>query len=330
MKKTLIFAAVAALMAICITSCNQPVPITYPENLVGYWDGATGNPEQWYGIDVVDAQNASLITYYANEESESQQMAITYDATTGKGKLIGDGRIYNIKATSDSTFTINMVEGTVVFYRGVRPAKTISMTGYWQSDVVDYYRMDMLAFPKDKKGKIYLTLVTIDVDFGDQYAAMATLEDFDATTGVAKIATAVDTTLIILNQQEEPLSFIYHDYTLVKQPKANNMPKSLQGIWRNESFKELATISISVKEDNDCTIDYRTIDKKGQIKSGTVKSDVYYCPAAGMGTVVPHDLQDHPELAQLIGANACGVFQVASATEINVTFMGMSIKFVKQ
>ena len=327
MKKTLIFAAVAALMAICITSCNQPVPITYPENLVGYWDGATGNPEQWYGIDVVDAQNASLITYYANEESESQQMTLTYDATTGKGKLIGDGRIYNIKATSDSTFTVNMVEGTVVFYRGVRPAKTISMTGYWQSDVVDYYRMDMLAFPKDKNGKIYLTLVTIDVDFGDQYAAMATLEDFDATTGVAKIATAVDTTLIILNQQVEPLSFIYHDFTLVKQPKANNMPKSLQGVWK---WNELvASITITVSEDNKAEIYYHTVGDKG-VQSGTVKGDVYYCPAAGMGAVVPHNLDEHPELTQYIGHPNCGVFQLTSATQVNVSFNGISFTFTKK
>lgn len=327
MKKTLIFAAVAAFMAICITSCNQPVPITYPENLVGYWDGATGNPEQWYGIDVVDAQNASLITYYANEESESQQMAITYDATTGKGKLIGDGRIYNIKATSDSTFTVNMVEGTVVFYRGVRPAKTISMTGYWQSDVVDFYRMDMLAFPKDKNGKIYLTLMTIDVDFGDQYAVMATLEDFDATNGVAKIATEIDTTLIILNQQEEPLSFIYHDFTLIKQPKANNMPKSLQGVWK---WNELvASITITVSEDNKAEIYYHTVGDKG-VQSGTVKGDVYYCPAAGMGAVVPHNLDEHPELTQYIGHPNCGVFQLTSATQVNVSFNGISFTFTKK
>lgn len=329
MKKNLIFTAVAVFMALCITSCNEPVVTTYPENLVGYWEGATGANEKWYGIDVLDAQNASFITYDVNEDPETENMSLTYDATTGKGKLSGDVKTYNLKATSDSTFTVVMVEGTVVFYRSVRPAKTISMTGYWKSEVVDYYRMDMLAFPKDKNGKINLTLISVDVDFDEQYAFMATLEDFDAATGVGKIATELDTTMILFNPQTDPLTFAYREYTLTKQPKANNMPKSIQGVWTWNAIIG-SSINITVKEDDTCAIDYKIIDKEGQLKSGTVKGDVYYCPPAGMGTVVPHNLHEHPELAEIIGLDACGVFQLSSATEVNVTFMGMSFKFIKQ
>ena len=232
-----------------------------------------------------------------------------------------------------------MVEGTVIFYRGVRPKPTINAVGLWKSATVDDWHTEMLVFPKDEKGVMHVTLNSIYTDEFDpsaveEYPIMMTLKDFDPSTGAGRIVK--DDTFnerILIDITQNPLTFDLNyngtTYTLAKQPKANNMPKTLQGVWKWNAA--IATISITVKADNTAAIYYRTINDKGDVISGTVDCDLYYCPAAGMGTVVPHDRDKHPEFNAIIPPHiTCGVFKLTTATEVNISFGGMTFKFTKE
>jgi hypothetical protein len=232
-----------------------------------------------------------------------------------------------------------MVEGTVIFYRGVRPKPTINAVGLWKSATVDDWHTELLVFPKDEKGVMHVTINSIYTDEFDpsaveEYPIMMTLKDFDPSTGAGRIVK--DDTFnerILIDITQNPLTFDLNyngtNYTLAKQPKANNMPKSLQGVWKWNAG--IASISITVKEDNTAAIYYKTLNDKGEVISGIVNCDVYYCPAAGMGTVVTHDRDKHPEFNAIIPPHiTCGVFKLTTATEVNVSFGGMTFKFIKE
>lgn len=340
MKKIMNLATLLLMVTLMATSCKEPVVVTYPDNLTGYWEAASSEKDKWYGLDI-DATNATLITYYTEEDPVEQAMSLTYDATTGKGKLLGEGKSIPVRATSDSTIALTMVEGTVVFYRGVRPKPTINMVGLWKSNVVDEWHTEMLVFPKDKNGIVHVTLNPVYTDefdptYVEEYPVMMTLEDFDPLTGIGRIVKDDSfNSLIAVDMNQKPLAFDlnYNDipYTLVKQPKANNMPNSLQGVWKG-NYLGIAPISITVKDDNTAAIYYQITDiQTGKTKSGTVNCDIYYCPAAGMGTVVTHDRDKHPEFNAIIPPHiTCGVFKLTTATEVNISFGGMALQFVKQ
>ena len=144
MKKIMNLATLLLMVTLMATSCKEPVVVTYPDNLTGYWEAASSEKDKWYGLDI-DATNATLITYYTEEDPVEQAMSLTYDATTGKGKLLGEGKSIPVRATSDSTIALTMVEGTVVFYRGVRPKPTINMVGLWKSNRINDMGIDLLV-----------------------------------------------------------------------------------------------------------------------------------------------------------------------------------------
>lgn len=331
MKKIMNFATLLLMVTLMATSCKEPVVVTYPDNLTGYWEAASSEKDKWYGLDI-DATNATLITYYTEEDPVEQAMSLTYDATTGKGKLLGEGKSIPVRATSDSTIALTMVEGTVVFYRGVRPKPTINMVGLWKSNRVNDMGIDLLVYPKDSKGTNAVTMITVDEMFNEQMGVMGTLSSFNQEIGSGVVTTEYYTgkchVIASTNPMTMTLDNIGELYVFTKQPKAQNMPKSLQGEWRWSAV--VASINIVVTEENKVEIYYQTIDEEGNKKSGMVKGDIHYCQAAGMGAVVAHNLEEHPELVQYIGMNNCGVFQVISATEVYVTFNGIPFTFIKK
>lgn len=331
MKKIMNLATLLLMVTLMATSCKEPVVVTYPDNLTGYWEAASNEKDRWYGLDI-DATNATLITYYTEEDPVEQAMSLTYDATTGKGKLLGEGKSIPVRATSDSTIALTMVEGTVVFYRGVRPKPTINMVGLWKSNRVDDMGIDLLVYPKDSKGTHAVTMITIDEMFNEQMGVMGTLSSFNQEIGSGVVTTDYYTGKCHVIASTNPMTMTLDDigelYVFTKQPKAQNMPKSLQGEWRWSAV--VASINIVVTEENKVEIYYQTIDEEGNKKSGMVKGDIHYCQAAGMGAVVAHNLEEHPELVQYIGMNNCGVFQVISATEVYVTFNGIPFTFIKK
>lgn len=331
MKKIMNLATLLLMVTLMATSCKEPVVVTYPDNLTGYWEAASSEKDKWYGLDI-DATNATLITYYTEEDPLEQAMSLTYDATTGKGKLLGEGKSIPVRATSDSTIALTMVEGTVVFYRGVRPKPTINMVGLWKSNRIDDMGIDLLVYPKDSKGTNAVTMITVDEMFNEQMGVMGTLSSFNQEIGSGVVTTDYYTGKCHVIASTNPMTMTLDDigelYVFTKQPKAQNMPKSLQGEWRWSAV--VASINIVVTEENKVEIYYQTIDEEGNKKSGMVKGDVHYCQAAGMGAVVAHNLEEHPELVQYIGMNNCGVFQVISATEVYVTFNGIPFTFIKK
>lgn len=331
MKKIMNLATLLLMVTLMATSCKEPVVVTYPDNLTGYWEAASSEKDKWYGLDI-DATNATLITYYTEEDPVEEAMSLTYDATTGKGKLLGEGKSIPVRATSDSTIALTMVEGTVVFYRGVRPKPTINMVGLWKSNRVNDMGIDLLVYPKDSKGTNAVTMITVDEMFNEQMGVMGTLSSFNQEIGSGVVTTEYYTGKCHVIASTNPMTMTLDDigelYVFTKQPKAQNMPKSLQGEWRWSAV--VASINIVVTEENKVEIYYQTIDEEGNKKSGMVKGDIHYCQAAGMGAVVAHNLEEHPELVQYIGMNNCGVFQVISATEVYVTFNGIPFTFIKK
>ena len=331
MKKIMNLATLLLMVTLMATSCKEPVVVTYPDNLTGYWEAASSEKDKWYGLDI-DATNATLITYYTEEDPVEQAMSLTYDATTGKGKLLGEGKSIPVRATSDSTIALTMVEGTVVFYRGVRPKPTINMVGLWKSNRINDMGIDLLVYPKDSKGTYAVTMITVDEMFNEQMGVMGTLSSFNQEIGSGVVTTEYYTGKCHVIASTNPMTMTLDDigelYVFTKQPKAQNMPKSLQGEWRWSAV--VASINIVVTKENKVEIYYQTIDEEGNKKSGMVKGDIHYCQAAGMGAVVAHNLEEHPELVQYIGMNNCGVFQVISATEVYVTFNGIPFTFIKK
>lgn len=332
MKKIMHLATLTLIVALIATSCQQKTVTTYPEDIKGYWEAASHEPNQWYGLDITDATSASLITYFTEEDPEEQVMSLIYDATTGKGKLLGAGKSLQLRATSDSTLALTMVEGTVLFYRGVRPKPTINMVGLWKSNRIDDMGIDLLVYPRDSKGTCMVTMITVDEMFNEQVGSMGTLTSFNQETGSGFVTTDYYEGKCHVIASTNPMTMTLEDigemYVFSKQPKAQNMPKSLQGEWGWNAA--LASITIIVTEANKAEIYYQTIDEQGNKKSGMVRGDLHYCQVAGMGAVVPHNLEEHPELVQYIGLNTCGVFKVHSATEVHVSFNGISFTFVKK
>ena len=103
------------------------------------------------------------------------------------------------------------------------------------------------------------------------------------------------------------------------------------GVWNSNSYAPAISIRIDVKKDNNCDIHYEVLDaSSGKKKNGIVQGTVYYCHKAGMGTVVPHDLQKHPALAEIIGDEACGVFKMDDEESVTVSFMSFNFQFIKE
>lgn len=322
MKKNLLYIVLGACIGFMFTSCQSyNAPTTnYPDSIIGYWESASKNQDKWYGLDISDASNAAFITYYSQDDPTEQTMSITYDATTGKGQLSGERKI-TLQASSDTTLELTWAEGTVVFHRGIRPEPTVNIIGYWKSNRINGVGLDILVYPN----KTDVTVIYSDRmgDFVEIIGTMGTLDSFDPATGNGSITSInytgkfnIDVAAIApsltLTDSEDP-------YVLTKQPKATNVPQSLKGTWKS-SIPGILSVNIEVAADNTCKIDYSVINPKTkEQETGIANGITYYCPAAGMGAVIPTDMTNLPELlSALLNEETCALFTAISDTQISV------------
>lgn len=322
MKKNLLYIIMGTCIGLMITSCqsNNTPTSNYPDNIIGYWESASNNKDKWYGLHIIDASNASFITFYSQDDPTEQSLSCTYDATTGKGQLSGERKI-TLQASSDTTLELTWAEGTVVFHRGIRPEPTVNIIGYWKSNRINGVGLDILVYPN----KTDVTVIYSDRmgDFVEIIGTMGTLDSFDPATGNGSITSInytgkfnIDVAAIApsltLTDSEDP-------YLLTKQPKATNVPQSLKGTW-TASIPGILSVNIEVAADNACKIDYSVINPETkEQETGIANGITYYCPAAGMGAVIPTDLTNLPELlSDLLNEETCALFTAISDTQISV------------
>lgn len=333
MKRNLYLAAMTLIIAIIASSCQPEPVVTHPEDITGYWEASSGDVKKWYGLDITDMQHATFITYYAQDDPVELSMNLTYDATIGKGHLSGE-RVIPLRATTDSTIALTLEEGTVIFYRGVRPKPVINLAGLWKSNRFNNMGVDILIYPKDSKGTTNVTVIEADDAASFQLSSMGTLTSFNQETGNAFITSELYTGKINVITSIDPYTLTLTDsdemYVLTRQTKVVDAPTDLIGTW-TASIPGLLSITVEAAKDHTCMIDYAMVDPTTMTPvTGSIKGFGYYCPAATMGAVHLQEIDKHPEWAMLIGEYACGLFRVTSETTATTSFRGMDIIFQKK
>jgi hypothetical protein len=329
MKKNLLTLAITMIIAILATSCQPPLP-ALPQNIKGFWQSQANSNAIWYGLEVKDSVTAALRTYQDTEELEAIEMTVTYDATTGKGQLLGDGIFLQIQAMTEETIIIKMVEGEIAFTKGQKPTKTYSITGLWKSNPIDDMRVDLLIFTP-KEGKISLAYTEIDEVFGDMTSVMGSIHTFDKQAGEGALTASYHEGEFTIDTTANPMTMTYTEdgieRTFTQQPKQDILSRSLQGIWHT-SVPGTATATIEIDESNMCVINYSiTAPKK---KTGKTKGIVHYCQQARMGAIESANEIKNEDFIELFGEEACGVFTTKSTTELTMNLLGIEVVFNKQ
>lgn len=331
MKKNLLLGAIAIILSMFISSCKPTPEVIFPQDLIGFWQCQTNNDNIWYGLEVVSSQSATLYTYEYEEEVDAVAMSLTYDPTTGKGQLTGEGIFLQITASSQTVIYIKMVEGDIAFTKGKKPAKVYSITGLWKSTAIDDMRVDLLIFPK-KENQINIAYMEVDEFFGDVQAMIGSILSLDEKTGKGEITASYHSGELFVDTTTNPLTITYTEDGVVrsftKQPKKEVIIKSLQGKW-NMSVPGTATATINVDENNFCTINY-TLTTINKTKTGTTEGILYYCPQAGMAAIAPAHEVKNEDFIELFGEEACGILYVKSSTEMLINTLGIEILFKKQ
>jgi hypothetical protein len=329
MKKNLLTLAITMIIAILATSCQPPLP-ALPQNIKGFWQSQANSNAIWYGLEVKDSVTAALRTYQDTEELEAIEMTVTYDATTGKGQLLGDGIFLQIQAMTEETIIIKMVEGEIAFTKGQKPTKTYSITGLWKSNPIDDMRVDLLIFTP-KEGKISLAYTEIDEVFGDMTSVMGSIHTFDKQAGEGALTASYHEGEFTIDTTANPMTMTYTEdgieRTFTQQPKQDILSRSLQGIWHT-SVPGTATATIEIDENNMCVINYSiTAPKK---KTGKTTGIVHYCQQARMGAIESANEIKNEDFIELFGEEACGVFTAKSTTEFTMNLLGIEVVFNKQ
>lgn len=329
MKKNLLTLAITMIIAILATSCQPPLP-DLPQNIKGFWQSQANSNAIWYGLEVKDSVTAALRTYQDTEELEAIEMTVTYDATTGKGQLLGDGIFLQIQAMTEETIIIKMVEGEIAFTKGQKPTKTYSITGLWKSNPIDDMRVDLLIFTP-KEGKISLAYTEIDEVFGDMTSVMGSIHTFDKQAGEGALTASYHEGEFTIDTTANPMTMTYTEdgieRTFTQQPKQDILSRSLQGIWHT-SVPGTATATIEIDENNMCVINYSiTAPKK---KTGKTTGIVHYCQQARMGAIESANEIKNEDFIELFGEEACGVFTAKSTTEFTMNLLGIEVVFNKQ
>lgn len=329
MKKNLLTLAITMIIAILATSCQPPLP-ALPQNIKGFWQSQANSNAIWYGLEVKDSVTAALRTYQDTEELEAIEMTVTYDATTGKGQLLGDGIFLQIQAMTEETIIIKMVEGEIAFTKGQKPTKTYSITGLWKSNPIDDMRVDLLIFTP-KEGKISLAYTEIDEVFGDMTSVMGSIHTFDKQAGEGALTASYHEGEFTIDTTANPMTMTYTEdgieRTFTQQPKQDILSRSLQGIWHT-SVPGTATATIEIDESNMCVINYSiTAPKK---KTGKTTGIVHYCQQARMGAIESANEIKNEDFIELFGEEACGVFTAKSTTEFTMNLLGIEVVFNKQ
>jgi hypothetical protein len=329
MKKNLLTLAITMIIAILATSCQPPLP-ALPQNIKGFWQSQANSNAIWYGLEVKDSVTAALRTYQDTEELEAIEMTVTYDATTGKGQLLGDGIFLQIQAMTEETIIIKMVEGEIAFTKGQKPTKTYSITGLWKSNPIDDMRVDLLIFTP-KEGKISLAYTEIDEVFGDMTSVMGSIHTFDKQAGEGALTASYHEGEFTIDTTANPMTMTYIEdgieRTFTQQPKQDILSRSLQGIWHT-SVPGTATATIEIDENNMCVINYSVTTPKK--KTGKTTGIVHYCQQARMGAIESANEIKNEDFIELFGEEACGVFTAKSTTEFTMNLLGIEVVFNKQ
>lgn len=329
MKKNLLTLAITMIIAILATSCQPPLP-ALPQNIKGFWQSQANSNAIWYGLEVKDSVTAALRTYQDTEELEAIEMTVTYDATTGKGQLLGDGIFLQIQAMTEETIIIKMVEGEIAFTKGQKPTKTYSITGLWKSNPIDDMRVDLLIFTP-KEGKISLAYTEIDEVFGDMTSVMGSIHTFDKQAGEGALTASYHEGEFTIDTTANPMTMTYTEdgieRTFTQQPKQDILSRSLQGIWHT-SVPGTATATIEIDENNMCVINYSVTTPKK--KTGKTTGIVHYCQQARMGAIESANEIKNEDFIELFGEEACGVFTAKSTTEFTMNLLGIEVVFNKQ
>ena len=332
MKKHLLFAMIATIITIVTTSCaSSNEPISYPENLIGFWASAANAEQQWYGLDVIDDTTATLIKYEIAESIAMEDMVMTYSQTDGKGKVEGAVKYYNLQVTSDSTFTLLMEDGITTFTKTTKPEEQFSLIGYWKENTTEPSAMNLLFFPKNEQDTTFATIVIEDKEDQSLRGMMAKIINFDEETLTGTIVNLNNTnlTFAIAADGMNNLNFTFGDTMyLTKQPRASVTVGSIEGIWK-ASLSALIEMTIAVDSKQNCEITYNKTGSKG-----TAKGVVHYCSHAGMGVLVPTEYELSEDLMELFAHFECGIFKIKSKREISVSLTSIGypeeVIFTKQ
>ena len=357
MKRFPIIAALVSLMAIVATSCNPTVDDkSYPKTLEGYWTSAPDAQNAWYSLEAGPAETMSArrrtspayieddlsaeLVHHVDKTADTTLMSVVYEPSTGKGTLRSEGKVLHIEAQNDTTFTIQMVEGTVTFHRAVKPQvpdtpkpdqkpQKSDMEGFWApASADDVETSSLLIYDVNDLGKAHATiffnnedinmgmsmeLAEIDVENGKGLFTMTTDELIDTIP----FSTDFKTITIVLEEDTA---------VLVKQAYVNSPLQNVAGTWK----MLMMGIDVTLVADAQglSTMSYAAT-YQGQQYEGSVNGQIYYSQKAGRGAF---EITDDNEQLQEMGMYA-GVsvpFEAVTATQVKIPYGKMSFVFNKQ
>ena len=361
MKKTL-FGAMLTIIVLAIAGCNPTVEENYPKDLLGYWASTPNADGVWYSLEVdtktaqsvqgrdgmrkltpvyPDEANGVLTTYAGDKATATEKMSVAYFPNNGKGSLSGEGKLLNLQALTDTTLTITMVEGDVLFTRGIKPDKPdnpgddpteeVTIEGYWIGDATDEDLAKLLIFAPDEQGNAHMVFVVseemIPMGLG------AEIRDFDKTerTGKMLVSTedGVDTTYFELSEDQMTLSLYYNDgdapteFTL--QPETNNdVPATTEGTWVMTPFVIPGYVNMNmtavVDANGNCTLDY-DYTMQGQSQKGEAKGVLYYSTYSGRGSLEITDAGENASdmVTEMLGVSI--LCEAVSPTKVEIPIM---------
>lgn len=327
MKKNLLIAISLMVISVVTSSCNQPVVTNYPENLIGFWASTPNEDQAWSGLEVKDATHATFITYEGNECIIAEEMQLTYSSTNGTGRLEGDGKMLQLKATSDTTITIQTIDGNIIFTKSAKPQEEFSLVGYWKEEAKGN-ATHLLFYPQNEQGETIATIITEKDGVLD--GIMVQVASFDTNTLVGGITFLGGTgkEFAITASDLHHMNFNFgRDILLTKQARIENTPKNIVGIWKAEtSIAGImgGSMTIVVNENYMCDISYTRQTTTSTIK-GTAKGKVHYCPRAGMGVMLPVEYNLGEELDAIFEGFECGIFNILSPTKISVSLASIGL-----
>jgi len=377
MKKTL-FGAMLTIIVLAIAGCNPTVEENYPKNLLGYWASTPNADSVWYSLEVdtktaqsvqgrdgmqkltpayPDEANGVLTTYAGNKATATEKMSVVYYPSNGKGSLSGEGKLLNLQALTDTTLTITMVGGEVLFTRGIKPdipdnpddnpdnpddnpdddpTEEVTIEGYWIGDATDEDLAKLLIFAPDEQGNAHMVFVVseemIPMGLGGE------IRDFDKDkrTGKMLVSTedGVDTTYFALSEDQMTLSLYYDEgdeptkFTL--QPETNNdVPTTTEGTWVMKPFVIPGYVNLNmtavVDANGNCTLDY-DVTMQGQSQKGQAKGVLYYSTYSGRGALEITDAGENASdmVTEMIGtAILC---EAVSPTKVEIPIMSGTSK----
>lgn len=372
MKKTL-FGAMLTMMVLAIAGCNPDVEENYPKNLLGYWASTPNADGVWYSLEVdtktaqsvqgrngmqklspvePDAANGVLTTYAGDKATATEKMSVVYFPSNGKGSLSGEGKLLNLQALTDTTLTITMVSGEVLFTRGIKPDTPdnpgdnpdnpgdnpnddpkgeVSMEGYWVGDATDEDVAKLLIFAPDEQGNAHMVFVVdeemIPMGMG------AEIRDFDKAerTGKMLVSTdeGLDTTYFALSEDGMTLSLYYNEgdapTEFTKQPKTtNDVPATTEGTWVMKPFVIPGMVNMNmtavVDADGNCTLDY-DVTMQGQAQKGQAKGVLYYSTYSGRGSLEITDAGENASdmVTEMVGVSV--LCEAVSPTKVEISIM---------